>query len=113
MPEQLSKHPEVTLSVLKSAGAKCGEAITPKILTTCPEARFCQVPGGEICVYGLAEASKMTQITRDDWRDVLTRVLGDTSYLSGSTVVLSGLTLMAGIGVGLAVARFKRRADKV
>ena len=25
MPEQLTRHPEVTLQVLRSAGAKCGE----------------------------------------------------------------------------------------
>ena len=29
MPEQLTKHPEVTLQVLRSAGARCGEGLAP------------------------------------------------------------------------------------
>ena len=68
MPEQLTKHPEVTLRVLRSAGAKCGEGITPQILVQCPAARFCQLPGGEVCVYGLPDAVRMTQINAADWR---------------------------------------------
>jgi hypothetical protein len=32
MPEQISKYPDVTLQVLKGAGARCGERIPPKIL---------------------------------------------------------------------------------
>jgi hypothetical protein len=33
MPEQLTKHPEVTIHVLRSAGAKCGEGSVQEILT--------------------------------------------------------------------------------
>lgn len=62
MPEQLTKHPGVTLEVLKSAGAKCGEGATQAILKSCPAERFCALPGGEICVYGLPDAARMTQI---------------------------------------------------
>lgn len=63
MPEQLTKHPEVTLQVLRSAaGAKCGEGAPQTILKNCPAERFCALPGGEICVYGLPEATRMTQI---------------------------------------------------
>lgn len=63
MPEQLTKHPEVTLQVLRSAGgAKCGEGAPQAILKSCPAERFCALPGGEICVYGLPEATRMTQI---------------------------------------------------
>lgn len=68
MPEQLTKHPDVTLSVLRSAGAQCGSGLKPEILTTCPAPQFCRLPGGEICVYGLADAGKMTQLTKADWR---------------------------------------------
>ncbi|MEO6745338.1 MAG: hypothetical protein ABIS28_03820, partial [Caldimonas sp.] len=68
MPEQLTKHPEVTLDVLRSAGALCGERAAPQaILTTCPVDRFCKLPGGEICVYGLRDAASMSQITKADW----------------------------------------------
>lgn len=62
MPEQISKYPDVTLKVLKEAGARCGEGITPKILTKCPAERFCALPTGEICVYGIQEIPQMTQI---------------------------------------------------
>ncbi len=63
MPEQLTKHPEVTLDVLKSAGAKCGVGAPQNILRQCPPERFCALPGGEVCVYGLADVGKMTQIS--------------------------------------------------
>jgi hypothetical protein len=63
MPEQLTKHPDVTLQVLKSGGAKCGEGAPQEILKSCPAERFCKLPGGEVCIYGLPDASRMTQIT--------------------------------------------------
>jgi hypothetical protein len=66
MPEQLTKHPEVTIHVLRSAGAKCGEGSVQEILTKCPVDSFCKLPGGEICVYGLPDASKMTQISTSE-----------------------------------------------
>ena len=68
MPEQLTKHPEVTLQVLRSAGAQCGTGTPPTILTACPAERLWTLPGGEICVYGLADASRMTQLTPSDWQ---------------------------------------------
>ena len=57
MSEQITKYPDVTLRVLKGAGAVCGEGATQKILTQCPAARFCALPTGEICVYGINEIS--------------------------------------------------------
>lgn len=68
MPEQLTKHPEVTLQVLRSAGAQCGSGAKPEILTACPAAQLCKLPGGEICVYGLPQASQMTQISVAEWQ---------------------------------------------
>ena len=62
MPEQITKYPDVTLNVLKSAGAVCGEGAPQNILKQCPAARFCALPGGEICVYGISEIAQMTQI---------------------------------------------------
>jgi hypothetical protein len=70
MPEQLTKHPEVTLQVLRSAGAQCGSAAQPEILKACPAAQFCKLPGGEICVYGLPQAAQMTQISVGEWRSL-------------------------------------------
>lgn len=74
MPEQLTKHPEVTLQVLRSAGAQCGTGAPPTILKGCPAERFCKLPGGEICVYGLADASRMTQLTPRDWQALVQAV---------------------------------------
>jgi hypothetical protein len=73
MPEQLTKHPEVTIHVLRSAGAKCGEGSVQEILTKCPADSFCKLPGGEICVYGLADASKMTQISTSELQALVPR----------------------------------------
>lgn len=71
MPEQLTKHPEVTLQVLRSAGARCGEGLPQEILQACPAPRFCKLPGGEVCVYGLPEATRMTQVSAAEWRALL------------------------------------------
>ncbi|WP_280153129.1 hypothetical protein [Piscinibacter sp. XHJ-5] len=68
MPEQLTKHPDVTLQVLRSAGAQCGTKAPQEILKACPAERFCKLPGGEICVYGIADAPKMTQFSAADWQ---------------------------------------------
>lgn len=68
MPEQLTKHPEVTLQVLRSAGAQCGGGAKPEILTQCPAAQFCKLPGGELCVYGLPQAAQMTQVSAAEWQ---------------------------------------------
>ena len=111
MPEQLTKHPEVTLKVLRSAGAKCAEGAPQEILTQCPAQRFCKLPGGEICVFGLSEASKMTQITSADWK-ALVQSLPPTPVKSsesgGAEVLLSGSGLLAGAVGALVVSRFWR-----
>jgi hypothetical protein len=70
MPEQLTKHPEVTLQVLQSAGARCGTGAPQEILKTCPSGSFCKLPGGEMCVYGLPQAGGMSQVSRAEWAQV-------------------------------------------
>lgn len=110
MPEQLTKHPEVTLQVLRSAGAQCGTGAAQQILTACPAARFCKLPGGEVCIYGLPEATRMTQITADEWRSALQPVSGAASasasgaaaggFVGPGSAFLSGLGLVL-IGVAL------------
>jgi hypothetical protein len=66
MPEQISKYPDVTLKVLKEAGARCGEGAKQKILTQCPRDQFCALPSGEICVYGIDQIPQMTQIKTEE-----------------------------------------------
>jgi MYXO-CTERM domain-containing protein len=66
MPEVISKYPDVTKQVLESAGARCGKGEPQKILTRCPRESFCALPGGEVCVYGLTEVGKMTQIKQGE-----------------------------------------------
>ena len=113
MPEQLTKHPEVTLQVLRSAGAKCAEGAPQDILTNCPTERFCKLPGGEICVFGLSDASRMTQITSAEWRYLLPSALPESPSTSQSLMseplLSGGLGLLAGVAIGLAVSHFRRR----
>jgi hypothetical protein len=97
MPEQLTKHPEVTLQVLRSAGAKCGEGASPDILTKCPAERLCKLPGGEICIFGVAEAQHMTQLTSNDWQSLAGLHKTSSSAIGGETLLVSG------IGVGVIV----------
>lgn len=104
MPEQISKYPDVTLQVLKGAGARCGEGAEQKILAQCPSERFCSLPTGEICVYGLEEIPKMTQITVDE----LGRAIGaavrrpelDMGAPSGLNFAFLGIALLAGLLIG-------------
>lgn len=66
MPEILTKHPDVVLQVLKSAGIACGSNAKPHILTHCPPNRFCALPKGELCVYDINTVASMTQMTPAD-----------------------------------------------
>jgi hypothetical protein len=113
MPEQLTKHPEVTLQVLRSAGAQCGEGAPQDILTKCPEKSFCKLPGGELCVFGLGDASKMTQITAAEWKAVSVANVAEpgpapqASFAAGWLSVLAGTLL--GLVIGLAIAYVVRK----
>ncbi len=113
MPEQLTKHPEVTLQVLRSAGAQCGEGAPQAILTQCPPARFCKLPGGEVCVYGLAEAPRMTQLSAGDWQ-VVQQALGPpgpspASAFGAQELAVGAGALVAGLALGVLVARRRGR----
>lgn len=109
MPEQLTKHPEVSLQVLRSAGAQCGNGAPQEILRDCPLQSFCKLPGGEICVYGLADAQRMTQLTASDWQAVAQSVAGATlPPRSGVEMAAIGLVLLL-LGVLLGWALRRRR----
>jgi hypothetical protein len=112
MPEQLTKHPDVTLQVLRSAGAKCGEGAKQEILTQCPAARFCKLPGGELCVFGLSDASKMTQVSPAEWKALvqsLPAAPGRTSQGGTEVLAASGGALLAGAVAAAMIARAWKR----
>jgi hypothetical protein len=108
MPEQLTKYPEVTIQVLRSAGAKCGEGSVREILTKCPADSFCKLPQGEICVFGLADASKMTQILTSELQALVPRAeevpppLATSGAFFHFTVVCA---LLVGAALGAVVAK--------
>jgi hypothetical protein len=106
MPEQISKYPDVTLEVLKGAGALCGEGAPQKILTQCPSERFCSLPTGEICVYGIKDIPQMTQITPEQLAQVVCPAA--QSDVAGSVVIsgMEGIMLGAVFLAGLALGRF-------
>jgi hypothetical protein len=112
MPEQLTKYPDVTLEVLRSSGAKCGVGAAQEILTRCPAERFCKLPGGELCVYGLSEARRMTQIGDAEWRALVPAEPQPPPQVSGALTgeawLGGGVGLVAGVLIGAAVLRARR-----
>lgn len=112
MPEQITKYPEVTIKVLKGAGARCGEGVEQRILTKCPTESFCALPTGEICVYGIDEIPKMTQITTQELARVVCPEKESSwthpSYMSIADVSTLGVTLAIGIVLGVFWSKFGR-----
>lgn len=66
MPEIITKYPDVVLRLFKDVNIKCGVGKPQNILTTCPKDQFCALPRGEVCVYGIQDIHKMTQVTALD-----------------------------------------------
>lgn len=62
MPEIITKYPDIALKILKDANIQCGAGKPQQILTWCPKDRFCALPTGEICIYGVKEVPQMMQI---------------------------------------------------
>ena len=112
MPELVSKYPDVTLKVLKEAGAVCGQGAPQKILTTCPADRFCALPTGEICVYGVTEIPRMTQITRQDLAPVVCPRTQAIPPIAADMVGADGVALGAGIVLGLTLGRARRALQR-
>jgi hypothetical protein len=111
MPEQITKHPDVTLEVLRSAGAKCAEGAPQQILKKCPADRFCALPGGEMCVYGIDQIPKMTQISAKELAGVVcppAKTAGLVNGLGWPDAGALGATFVLGLAVG-AVALRRRR----
>lgn len=104
MPEQITKHPDVTIQVLQSAGAKCGPGVQKQILTKCPADRFCALPGGEMCIYGTDQVAQMTQITPRELCPPARAGFGFPGEMGWSDAGALGLTFALGLAVGV-VAR--------
>lgn len=115
MPEQLTKHPEVTLQVLRSAGARCGEGAAQDILDRCPPERFCKLPGGEVCVLGIPQASRLTQFGAADWQALLPVVQAGAGQAMappstpGAALLVGGTGMLIGMLVGVAATRLAGR----
>lgn len=109
MPEQISKYPDVTLKVLKGAGAVCGEGAPQKILTQCPADRFCSLPTGEICVYGINEIPQMTQITLRELAEVVYPRGQQGGETSGVMWAVGGIALAAVFVAGLVLGKWWNR----
>ncbi len=101
MPEQLTRHPDATISVLKSAGGRCGEGLAPQILRQCPPERFCALPGGEVCVYGIGDARAMTQIGAADWQAIAAGAAVQPPGATSGPVALGLALLLFAAGVVL------------
>jgi hypothetical protein len=113
MPEQLTKHPDETLQVLRSAGARCSEGAPQEILKACPKERFCKLPGGELCVYGLDQARAMTQITSAEWKVLSVPATGRSipgiRPFEQDGLLIGGVGLVIGVAVAWLVSRGGRR----
>ena len=113
MPEQISKYPEVTIQVLKGGGARCGPGVEKQILKQCPSERFCALPSGEICVYGLEQIPNMTQIKTAELARIVCppaqRAGADPGGAPSPDVGALGATFALGIAIGAVSLRFRRR----
>ena len=108
MPEQITKHPDVTIQVLKSAGAKCGPGVDKQILKKCPADRFCALPGGEMCIYGTDQIAQMTQITPRELCPPAKMGAGLPGVGWGDAGAL-GVTFALGLALGAVTLRRRKR----
>jgi hypothetical protein len=106
MPEQISKYPDVTLQVLRESGATCGQGAQQNILKQCPRERFCSLRTGEICVYGINDIPKMTQVRTEELAKVVCPQARKAAAFSAGISVsaldaaLIFAVFLSGIGLG-------------
>ena len=112
MPEQITRYPDVTLRVLKGAGAVCGEGATQKILTRCPAERFCALPTGEICVYGIDEIPRMTQISVREIAAVVAPEIEPDATTFSAMWWLVGALLLPAFLAGFVLGRYWKSAGR-
>jgi len=109
MPEQISKYPDVTLQVLRESGAICGQGAPQTILKQCPRDRFCSLRTGEICVYGINEIPKMTQITSQELAKVVCPQAQKAVLFSAGISGLEAALIFAVFLSGLTVGKYRRK----
>jgi hypothetical protein len=109
MPEQISKYPEVTLQVLKESGAVCGQGAPQKILKQCPRDRFCSLSTGEICVFGINEIPRMTQISSQELANVVCPQARKAAVFPAGVPGLEAALLLAVFLSGLGIGKLWRR----
>jgi hypothetical protein len=107
MPEQISKYPDVTLQVLRESGAVCGQGAPQNILKQCPRDRFCSLRTGEICVYGIDEIPKMTQITSQELAKVVCPQAQKTALFSAGISGLEAALIFSGFLLGVTVGKYR------
>ena len=95
MPEIISKYPDVVLKILKDAKINCGTGARQQILTKCPADKFCSLPTGELCVYGVHDANQLTQLQPID---LMTGTNFWLVFLSAAVMVFLG-GMLVGISV--------------
>lgn len=108
MPEIITKYPEIVLQILRESGAECGVA-TQKILTSCPVERFCSLPTGELCIYGLNEIPKMTQISVAEIIQKVAAQPIQPSILSLKIILLLIITFIIGVTIGILYKKLIKR----
>lgn len=117
MPEQISKYPEVTLQVLGESGAVCGQGAPQNILKQCPRDRFCSLRSGEICVYGINEIPKMTQITAQELAKVVCPQARKAAVFSPGISALEAALICAvfvsGLGAGKVWQKRQSRGSRL
>jgi hypothetical protein len=106
MPEQISKYPDVTLQVLRESGAVCGQGAPQNILKQCPRDRFCSLRTGEICVYGINDIPKMTQITSQELAKVVCPRAEKAAVFSAGISGLESVLILAVFLSGLAAGKY-------
>jgi hypothetical protein len=112
MPEQISKYPDVTLQVLRESGAACGQGAPQNILKQCPRDRFCSLRTGEICVFGINEIPKMTQISSQELASVVCPQARKAALFSAGVSALEAALIAAVFLSGLGVGKLWRRPKK-
>jgi hypothetical protein len=104
MPEQITKYPDVTLQVLREAGAVCGKGAPQKILKQCPADRFCSLATGEMCIYGIKDIPRMTQIAPAELAQVVCPLTPKgasfAAGFSGLEAAMIGAVFLGGLAVG-------------
>jgi hypothetical protein len=94
------------LQVLRESGAVCGQGAAQKILKQCPRDRFCSLRTGEICVFGINDIPKMTQITSQELAQVVCPQAQKATVSSAGISGLEAALIFAVFLSGLAVGKF-------